>query len=52
MNYNCWSLNLKEDYRLRVSENKGGRKKKVTGEWKDYTMRRFITATLQHTSIP
>jgi len=48
--YGCetWLLKLREEHRLKVSENRvlrrifGLKKDEVTGEWKNYIMRRLM----------
>jgi hypothetical protein len=47
------SLTLREEHRLRVFENRvlrrifGPNRDEVTGEWRNYIMRSFITCTLR-----
>jgi hypothetical protein len=53
--YGCetWSLTLREEYRLRVFENRvlrrifGPKRDEVTGGWKKCIMRSFVICTLR-----
>jgi hypothetical protein len=52
--YGCetWSLTLREEHKLRVFENRvlrrifGPKRDEVTGGWRNYIMKSFITCTL------
>jgi hypothetical protein len=47
-----WSLTLRDEHRLRIFENRmlrkisGPKRDEVTGNWKNYIMRSFITCTI------
>jgi hypothetical protein len=57
--YGCetWSLTLREEYRLRVFENRvlrgifGNKRDEVTGEWRKLQMGSFIIYTLYQTLL-
>jgi hypothetical protein len=56
VSYECktWSLNVKEEQRLRATEDRvvrtlfGHTGEKVIRQWKNFTVRNFIICTLQN----